>query len=77
MKVPNVAPMRLTSPPKTGMALAMMYESAVQPITVLSQTTQCLTVFLLRCGEFRRLRTNRYLAANCCQLNVPYADNYR
>jgi len=49
----------------------MMYESAVQPITVLSQTTQCLTVFLLRCGEFRRLRTKRYLAANWCQSSAP------
>jgi hypothetical protein len=39
----------------------------VQPTTVLSQTTQCLTVFLLRCGEFRKLRTKMYFAANCCQ----------
>ena len=64
MNVPKVAPIRLTSPLKTGIALAMTYARMVHPMTELSHTTQCFTVFLLRCTEFRSDRTKMNLAAS-------------
>lgn len=65
MKVPNVAPIRFTRPPNTGMALAITYARIVHPITEPSHTIQCFTVFWLRWTELRSVRTKMNLAASC------------
>jgi hypothetical protein len=54
-----------TRPPNMGTALATMYEIIVIPATLPSQTIQCVGVEVVRCFEFRNIRTKSSLAGNC------------
>lgn len=63
-RVPNRAPTSDTRPPKTGIALAMMYAIKITPKVQLSHVAQCVIVFAVRCREFRRSRTNTNLAGD-------------
>jgi hypothetical protein len=53
-----------TSPPKTGMALAITYEIRMQPPVQLSQTAQWVRELLVRWREPRRRRMKMYLAGS-------------
>jgi hypothetical protein len=64
MRVPSRAPMSDTSPPKTGMALAMTYDIRIQPPVQLSQTTQWVKELFVRWREPRRRRMKMYLAGS-------------
>ena len=57
-------PMRDTRPPKIGTALATMYDIMVMAATDPSQVIQCVGVDLVRCFEFRSIRTKSNLAGN-------------
>lgn len=62
MSVPRRAPMRDTRPPKTGIALAMMYAIMVTLPVHANQVAQCTIPLELRCLVPRNKRINMYLA---------------
>lgn len=64
IKVPRRAPMSEISPPKTGMALAIMYAMIVTPNVQPSHEIQWVGVFSTRCRLPVNMRTKRNLAGN-------------
>lgn len=71
MRVPSSAPINDTSPPKTGIALAIMYEDMMHPPVQLSQTAQWVKELFVRCWDPLRSRMKIYLAGSC--RNCQYA----
>jgi hypothetical protein len=57
-------PMSDTRPPKMGTALATMYDMMVMAATLPNQVIQWVGVDVVRCFEFRSIRTNSSLAGN-------------
>ena len=64
MIVPSRAPTSDTSPPKTGMALAMTYDVSALPAVHPIQVIQWVGVLLARCFDPRRILMKKYFAAN-------------
>lgn len=62
MSVPSSAPMSETSPPKTGIADAMMYAVSETAAVKPNQVIQCLGVLWLRWWVPRRVRMKKYFA---------------
>lgn len=65
MRVPNKAPTKDTSPPKTGIELAMRNAIMVLVAVHENQAIQWKGVLDVRCFDPFRRRTKQYFAGNC------------
>ena len=64
IRVPRRAPTRDTKSLNTGIALAIIYAMIAIPDVQLSQVTQWIIVFAVRCLEPCKMRMKIYLAGN-------------
>ena len=67
--VPRRAPTRDTRSLNTGIALAIIYATRAIPEVQLSQVTQWIIVFSVKCFEPCKRRTKMYLAGNWEQIS--------